>query len=435
MKFNIILLLLLYLQNLSAQEVWDLKKCLETAKESNIELALLKQEIDRAQINQTASKHLIYPNLDADIRTGNNYGFLIDPTTNILDFGNTYMNSFQLNSDFNLFRGFYNKYHKNLCRSQVNTANLKFEKRFNEIALEITFYYYQVLMADESAELIRKRIERLQQRKTFIQGSINSGILHQRNIYSIESLIAQDEALLIMTENFSQQQKTQLMFLLGLSNTQEFVIINSEDTLQTQLSLYDYNVTLEKAINSFPDIKIGNSEIEGSKFAFQQAQSLKYPVLLIEGQIGTKTSTNNLTNNFGTQIHNNFNQYIGLKLNIPLYQNYTIRQGMDIARIDMEIAKINSKNLLLELENKIFTAVTDYNSAYRLFFALQKEYDALKQEYDYASRLFEIGNMGIFEFTDVAERFITSEKELLTAKYNLIIKKKIIDFYTGVLPE
>lgn len=413
-----------------AQQSWDLKKIMESARENNPELRSLKLEGDKAEINYKAALNNYYPDLEAQLKSGNNYGLLIDPTTNVLFFGSTFMNSIQLNSTFNLFRGYYNRFQKALTSEEMNTATYLFNKRFNEISLELTFYYYQAWFAHENAILQKKNLENYNKRKKFIEGSIQNEVMHKRNIYNVGYLIAQAEAEIVTFENTEQKNKAILLKLAGI-NVQDTAAIYYNDAEEPETRILDVSAVVEQARKNFPDVKVGASQVVNAEYAYRIARSARYPELLIEGQLGTKTSTNKLNEPFGTQLNNNKNQYIGLSLNIPIFKNYSLKQAEDIAALDIEVAKNEARNLMLELDNNVYQAVIDYNNALKLYQTNVRLNEAALQEYDYAVRLFDVGNMGLFEFTDIAERHIEAQEALLQAKFDCLLKLRIIDFYTS----
>jgi len=418
--------------SIKAQEVWDLKKCIETARTNNNELKNLKTNISKAEVNHKSAKYNFYPDLEAAFKSGNNYGLLIDPTTNTLFFGNTFINSFQINSKYNLFNGFYNQYTKSLTDNQITYAQHLFDKRFYEIVLEITYFYYQALFAQENRILLIKSLDNFQKRKKFIEASIKTEILHKRHIYNIEYLIAQTEADMINCENNAQQFKAQLMILSGL-NIQDTFNLYSLPLTQEEVKIFDYNTIIEQVKHNFPDLKAGAAQIQNAEWSYKQAGALAFPELLLEGQLGTKTSTNKTNENFTTQFNNNKNQYIGLSLNIPIFKNYNIKQAKEISLLDVEIAHNNARDLMLKVENNVYQAVMEYNNALKLHSALLKQFEAVQEEYMYAEKLFDVGNLGIFEFTDVSERFLETERNLLNAQFDMLLKRKIVELYTGEL--
>jgi len=431
-KELIVFLLLIFSINTSskAQETWDLKKCTETAKEKNYELKTLKSEIDKSHINYTKAKQNVYPELEANFKSGNYYGLLKDPETDIFSYGSTYVNNFQLASGFNVFSGFYNRYQKSHREGQINTTTYLYDKKLNEIILEITYYYYQVLYAKENITLVKKRIEILQQKKKIVEANVNAEVVNKRELFNNNSQISKAETELLMTENAVKQNIANLTSLLGLSHRDSLSLAGSADISAMILQLYDYNTVIEKAKSAFPEIKIGTTEIKNAEFAFKTANSFRYPVLKLEG--GVNIITQNTINSFSKNLYKKNYQYVGLNLNIPIYKNYNIKQDVALAAVDIEMAKNNAEKLSIELENNVYKAVMDYNNAYNLYYSsLLKQQLAINEEYNYAKRLYEVGNMGIFEFTDITERLNAFDTELLKAKYDLIFKLKVVEFYSG----
>lgn len=421
---------ILFVAQCLAQQPLTLQNCVALARAHNPELKNLNIEVQKSDIRYKSAIYNMYPEVEGQVRSGVNYGFLIDPTTNVLYFGNTFMNSFQLKTAFNVFSGFYNKYLKQAARSEGKVAQYAFDMRFNAIVLEMTYYYFQIWFEKQNEDILKKSLANYQLRKKIIEGQVNTEMLHRRHLYQVDYLISRTEADIISGENKSAQYLAQLKTLagIGISDT---LLLDFSEASDTSFVLFDFNTIAQTARNNFPDLKAGEAGVQHAEYLYKQSSSELYPRLLLEGQLGTKTSTNNITDNFSTQFTNNQNTYIGLNLSIPIFRQWNGKENKQLALLDMEAARNRQSTLGIELDNNVYQAHNNYNNAWKLYFALKKQYEAAEQEYRFAIKLFEVGNLNLFEFTDISERYFETEAELLEAHFNMNLHRKIIAFYTG----
>ena len=91
--------------SLAAQEVWSLEKCVKHAAQNNLNLRQAEIGIQQAVLDKKRAEQARYPNLNAQIDGGFNFGRTIDPTTN--DFRSTRIGSSRvfLGSDMTVYNG------------------------------------------------------------------------------------------------------------------------------------------------------------------------------------------------------------------------------------------------------------------------------------------------------------------------------------------
>jgi len=75
-------LLCIVCYNAQAQEVWSLQKCVEHAQKNNLNLRQSEIAIQQATLNNKEDRFARYPDLNARVNGGFNFGRTIDPTTN-----------------------------------------------------------------------------------------------------------------------------------------------------------------------------------------------------------------------------------------------------------------------------------------------------------------------------------------------------------------
>ena len=135
---------------------------------------------------------------------------------------------------------------------------------------------------------------------------------------------------------------------------------------------------------------------------------------------------------FSNQINDNFGQSLGLSLNIPIYNRTNNRLGTQQAKIDYKTSELQKENTLLQMQTNIMNALTSVKANLKQHEASQKSRFANEQAYEIAQKQFDIGSIDAFALNTARTNFINSERNEVTAKYNLIFSMKIIDFYRGI---
>ena len=102
------------------------------------------------------------------------------------------------------------------------------------------------------------------------------------------------------------------------------------------------------------------------------------------------------------------------------------RQNADLqilnTQLNREIAINNLRKTVTQAVNDVIAAQASYNAA-------QKSFTASESAFDFAEKKFKAGTASAFEYTNALNARAQSQSLLVQAKYDLIFKSKIIDYY------
>ena len=77
-------------------------------------------------------------------------------------------------------------------------------------------------------------------------------------------------------------------------------------------------------------------------------------------------------------------------------------------------------------------AYADQLAAYKKYQTTQKAVIAFKEAFTYINERYELGMVNSYEFNESKNKLITAESDELRAKYDLIFKVKLYEFYTSL---
>jgi len=134
---------------------------------------------------------------------------------------------------------------------------------------------------------------------------------------------------------------------------------------------------------------------------------------------------------FYDQIRDNRSAGIGLGLSIPIFNSWSINTNIANARIMHENAMLDLQNRQLALYASIQQAYADALAALKKFNATQQALTSMEESFKYTEKKFEVGLVNTVDYNMSKNQLITTQSDLLQAKYDFIFRTKILNFYQG----
>lgn len=136
--------------------------------------------------------------------------------------------------------------------------------------------------------------------------------------------------------------------------------------------------------------------------------------------------------NFGAQLRDNFSQYIGLSLSIPIFNRFSTRNQVRSARIQQS-------NLNWQLEESKKTLYKEIQQAYYNALGAESKLQSSRTADEAAEASFLLmkekyanGKANATEYNEARTNWMKAVSDRIQAKYDFIFRTKILDFYKGV---
>jgi outer membrane protein len=410
----------------SAQKIWTLTDCLTYAQNNNLEVQQAGLTQSKSILQLHAAENLYLPTVDARLRTAGNWGFIIDPSTNQLSNQFNYGNQASINFNLNLFDGFAASSETKLRRQQVAAATYGHQASTDAVLLSVTYYFLQVLLAQEQVEDSKQRAGLLAVQKRKIKAQVDKGVLSNRDLLNVQSEAAAEELLHVYAENNAEKALFNLRQVLGLP-LQEEMIVQAIDIPDAWLRVALPPAEM-LATPALPELQVAQAKIDAAHYAWQLERAGYMPTLALTGQTATRTS-NYKAEGLGSQLRSNLNHQVGVSLYVPIFNRFQLRNTNDIAKLDVRSAQLAYQQVERETKARVLNAFLDYRAAAKKYAALQLQYSAIREEYRYAEKMLELGAIDVVEHSVTRSRLVTTQSELVQAKYDCFFKRKIVDFY------
>ncbi len=433
-RFFIILLSGLLLSNVNAQEKWSLQKCVDYALENNIVIKQYKINTDYQKNELQQSKNNRLPGVSANVSQDFNFGRSEqqDGTYKSINTANT---SLGLGTSVVLYNG--SRLNNSIKQQdfELKKSLEDLQKAKDDVTLNITSGYLDILFAKELIKVSEAQAEMTKYQIKRTQELVDAGKVAPGALLEIQSQLAREELDIINRQNSFQIYLLNLAQLLELDSYENFDIMTPEMAdINSMASISSSSSVFSKAIENRPEIRSAELQLKSTEMQLKIAQSGLYPTLSANAGIGDRyfNMTDVENDDFGKQLLDNHNEYIGLGLNIPIFSKFQNKTNIANSKLQIENRRLELESAKKGLRKQIELAYTNAVAALKRYNASQAAVKSMKESFRYIEEKFSAGRVNSVEYNDSKSRLAITESELIQAKYEFIFRSKILDFYNGI---
>lgn len=422
-------------QTEQAAQAWSLRQCISYALEHNI--TVKQQDVTRQQreIDLSTAKNSRLPDLNGSASQNWSFGRGLT-SENTYSNTNTSSTSFSLGTSVPLFSGLKIPRTIELNKLNLEAATADMEKARNDISVQVAQAYVQILYDMEMCDVAQRQISIDSLQVVRLKEMYNNGKASGVDVAQQEATLAQSRLTYTQADNDCRLAVLALTQLLELPSPEGFAIIRPDaGVIDPSAGAVppSPDEIYQEAITFKPEIKAELYRLKGSEMNIKIAQSALLPTLSFNAGIGSnyyKTSGFN-AESFGRQLRNNFSQYIGLSLNVPIFNRFATRNSIRSAKLERETQQLQLDNVKKTLYKEIQQAYYNTIAARAKYESSMEASRSNKAAFDLMSAKYEYGKANITEFNEAKNNWLKAESDLVIAKYEYVYDTSLIDFYRG----
>ena len=447
----------------NAQRVISLQQAVDstiknnlTIKQAQLTEALADQDYQQAKYNQL-------PSLTANPQGGYYFG------KSQIEGAFAYSSSaFNVQGQANLLVTLYQggQLHNQILQNKLtldvdktSTAKVKNDLLLNVVTDYLTILTDQdlVIAAQQQLDLAKITLDRAQ--KNFDAGNATRADLAQGQ--------AQVETAVLNLTNDKNQVDLAVLALkqyMEMDPETNITVVKPDISNLTNVqTVFDATEVIKTAFTTNPDIRLAELQQQTYAQAIKIAKGNYYPVLSLYGGIGTSYSnqalnyaetingttqigvvqgsltpvlgpniqTNTTPISVGTQLSNNFNQFFGLGLQIPIFNRYTARTAVTKAKLNYEYAELTTQLAKNTLSKTIIQAVLDLEGAEKSYQSAIKTYESNKEALNVTKQRYDAGLVNTLDYNTALTNYNTAQNQMILGQYEVVFRSKVIDYYLG----
>jgi outer membrane protein len=134
---------------------------------------------------------------------------------------------------------------------------------------------------------------------------------------------------------------------------------------------------------------------------------------------------------FFKQLSDNFNQSIGVSLQIPIFNRFSSRTSVRKAKIQYENARVTTQLARNNLNKIIYQAVLDVKAAEKSYLSYTQTYQANKEAFNIIQQRYNVGLVNSLDYNTSLTNLNKSQFDMINAQYMVVFRAKVIDYYLG----
>ena len=412
---------------------WTLQECTNYAVENNLSIKRNEDNLHRQELQLNSAQNAYLPTVSAGI--GQNFSFGRGLTAdNTYSNTNTRSTSFDIGASINLFNGFQTKNNVELSKLNLAASTADLEKAKNDIRVQVAQSYVQILYDMEIEDVARRQIAIDSAQVARMESLVANGRASEAELSQQRATLANSQLTLTQAINNKKLALLNLSQLLELPDADNFAIVRP-DTSSINNSQIIINNDSASSINyERPEILAEQIRLEATEYSLKIAKGQALPSLNLSAGMGTNyyNSSNGFkVESFGRQLDNNFSQYIGLNLSIPIFNKFSVRNNVRDARIQqysqqhsLDLAR---KNLYKEIQQATLNAA---NASAKVTAAREAVRNS-ETAFRLAQARYENGKSTVTEFNESKNNFLRSQSDLAQAVYENMYNAMLLRWYQG----
>ena len=429
---------------------WSLEECIQYAISKNINIQQLRLNMELAEIKINTAKSSRVPNLNLSLGQEWNFGRAQDLSSEFYDQNQSHTNV-AAQSIIPVFTGFRIPNQIEQSKIDLKAATEDLEKAKEDLALNITYLFLQVLLNKEIYNISKEQLDLVEEQVERTVRLVEAGNVPRSQLYEIEAQFAKDTITVVEAQNFYDLALMKLAQSIELERFSNFDILipefEGEIISKFINSIQPAEIIYDNAVNFKPVILGQEYRVQSSEKGVKIAQSAYFPQ--IDFFLGAGSNyyhiyeptkmTNPFTQQavelnppFAEQFCNYGGRMFGFSVNIPIFNRNQTRNQVRSAKIDVQNQELILENLKKTLYKEIHTAYKYATSAQEKYSVSWRAVKSATESFEFAKRRYEVGNATVYEFNEARTRLIQSQSEQAQAKYEYILRTKILDFYNGI---
>lgn len=429
---------LMVFAKLAAQQTnhYNLQQCIDAAIQHNIDVNLDALRLDAAKVNEKQAKANLLPDLNANLDHGINQGRSIDPYTNTYVDQTVRYAGYGVSSGITVFNGFNLQQLVKQNKYASQAAGMEWQQRKDNTTLSVILAYLAVLSNEDLLAAARQQKELSSRQVQRLQVLDSQGAIPPSQLTDLKGQSMNDELSIISLRNQLESSKIALLQLMNQPYTKDITL----DRIAADEFLAAYEKksgeVYDAALKQFALIKAVGLRTKSAQSALQAAKGSLYPTLFLSGNAQTNYSSAAQNTDgkiaYGEQVKNNLFTTINLGLRIPIFNNARNRNNVKLANINVKQARLEEQNTKTQLQRDIEQAYLNMNASYESYKTLQEQVNAYSGSYRAAEIRFQSGVGTSVDYLIAKNNLDKANISLISAKYDFVLRKKILDYYQGL---
>ena len=388
-----------------AQQAWTLRQCVDYAIAHNISVKQMQNTRELQALQLSTDKNSRLPDLNGSAAQNFSFGRGLT-AQNTYENKSTSSTSFTIGSTVSLFDGFRTRNTIKLSQLNLDAADADLDKARNDLSMNVR-----------------------------MQGFVDNGKASVAQLAQQKATMAQSQLTVTTAANNYQMALLSLSQLLELPSPEGFSIVRPDIERITPApgNIASPEAIFAEAMAVKPEVRAQQTRVEGADYNIQIAKAARYPQLNLNGGLGSnyyKTSGYE-ADGFAKQLKNNFSQYVGLSLSIPIFNRFATRNNIRRSEINRDTERLKLDDVRKSLYKEIQQVYYNARAAESKYASSREAVASNEEAFKLTQAKYENAKASITEFNEAKNNLLRAQSEQIQARYEYLYQTSLLNFYSG----
>ena len=400
----------------NGQEVYSLKKCIETGLEKNYSIRIIKNEQQKSKNNATPGNAGYLPTLDLNGgysgNINNTRSTLTDGTVEKSNVISTETANAGLNLNWTVFDGFGIQATYSKLKELQQMGELNTRMTIEDFVANLTSEYYNLIRQKIRMRNLRSSVDLSKERLRIVEERYSIGSMSRLDLQQAQVDFNADSSKLLTQFEAVNSSRIRLNELMALDEVGNELFI--KDSVIYPNPLLDETVLWKQTMEANTSLLAAQKNRTLSELDYKKAKSRNYPYVKLNAGYGY---TANWYEVGTTDLQQRLGINYGLTIGFNIFDGMNKRREQRNAKLDIQNQELRMQELELSLRADMSNLWMAYKNNLELW-KLEKENQVVAQEnYSIAIDRYKLGDLSGIELREAQNSLLEAEERQSIAEY------------------
>jgi outer membrane protein len=411
-----------------------LQQCVETAIANNVDVKTRDFQSQRERVNAKQGRDNLIPTLSGNIDHNLNTGRSINPYTNAY-VEQTYSSAtYSASTDVTLFNGWRLLNNLKSVQFAYEASRMELQQQKDKLMLDVILAYLQILTNEDLLDQARKQLAVSSKQVERLDIMNKEGAIKPADLYDLKGQYADNQITITNIRNNLNSAKLSLAQLMNLPYREDLQV-QKLDAAQFGM---DYTASTEDifkiALEQLSIIKGVELRQKSAEKAVASTRGRLSPTIGFGAGVNTNFSSLALDANdkkiqYYSQLKNNYRLNAGVGINIPILNNWRVRNQLALDKINLKEAEYTAQTTHIQLRQNIERDHFNMDASLNKYKVLVDQVSAYTETFRAAEVRFNEGASTSVDYLIAKNNLDRANINLIIARYDYVLRTKILDYY------
>ena len=318
------------------------------------------------------------------------------------------------------------------ARLGVNAGELDVERTRQTVVFTVATNFLGLIQNREQLRVRQQSLAAEQALEGQIKEYVDAGVRPIADLYQQQAVVASARLAVVDASRAAQLAELDLMQTLQLDPSGRYEFVAPEFDEPASAQQYEFDSLLVRAIAQRVDLDAEEIRLEAAEQSLRAARAGRRPTLSLTA--GYNTAYSSATElNFFDQLDQRRGGSVGLGVSLPILDRSGTAIATQRARITADNARLAVENRRQEVALQVRRAQLDFQSAQEQLRAAEAQQRAAELALQTVQERYEVGAATLVELTQARAVGVQAASAIVSARYNLLFQRTLMDYYLGVL--